>query len=355
MTAMGDFYNKVTTGDYHAAQVPYLRAQANKMLAETEYLPYKQALEMREKLAEIDSKLAGTEKTRAETVTERGRPAEISARTEKTREETAGLPGERRRVAAEAGKTEEQTRQLRYGLPVGVMNQQMYMKLNEQLPYNFSHDGKSLYVGNQRTGAVNVIPNGTATPDAKVTQLAWSMVSSSFLEQAKADLMAKHPGETQKAREEYEQLLFVLSKEGMTTDAQASAVRGALTPANRVKFNRAMDVYRDGEQKGWSLETMERVVQDELGQKPAAKAAPAAPSAAPAPGKPVASTAAPTKSVAGQSPKAQGFVNVAPASVESKLRKMATDAKQTLTNGRRYQDPETKEVYYYFGDKFYAK
>ena len=164
-------------------------------------------------------------------------------------------------------KTEEEIRQSIYGLSPTVEQQRTRMEINKQVPFGATTVDGNLVITNHRTGSYQSYPLGTRTPESRVTQLGWSMAASTFLNQAKADLAAKYPQNIQKAQDEYSAILFTLGKEGVTADVQGSAIRGALNDSNKLKFDRSMDIYRDGEKRGWSLETMTRAVQDELGIK----------------------------------------------------------------------------------------
>jgi len=288
-----DAIQSLQSGDLASAQ-----AAAHRLETQMKSDPARQTIasltelnKLYKAIAETASTEATTKKTVLETgLTETYGGAEREAKLATERAEPGLKRAQAERAWGEVAKADEEIRQLRYGLPSGVANQQVQMAIDKQLPFGASTVDGNLVITNHRTGAYQSVPLGTTVPEGRVTQLGWSMAASTFLNQAKLDLAAKYPQDIQKAQDEYSKLLYTLGKEGVTADVQGSSIRGALNDSNKLKFDRSMDIYREGEKRGWSLETMTRAVQEELGVKgqqpgqpftgkPATSTAPAQPAA----------------------------------------------------------------------------
>jgi hypothetical protein len=270
MGAVGTLYSHVTSGNLSVAQIPRIQAEAEKLTAEARNLPYKEQREAYKTLFEINKAIAETANLEARTATERGISTKAIASIEAERALTATRQAERT-------KTDEEIRQLRYGLPTEVMNQKNAMEIAKQMPYDAVTNAEGgVDILNKRTGTLTSARLGTVAPQARVTQLGWSMAASTFINQAKLDIAAKYPGDIQKQQNAFSALLFTLGKEGVTSDVQGAAIRGALSDTNKLKFDASMDIYRDGEGK-YSLETMNLMVQDKIGRMGKAPVVPTPP------------------------------------------------------------------------------
>ena len=238
-------------GDYHAAQVPYLQAEADKMREEIKYMPAKYQAEWNAKMAEMDAHLAAATKSRAE---------------------TGAIPAETAKKEAETRRAQEETRRSeweRAGAPSGTVAK---MAVAQAMPYRTSVSERGVVVTDERTGQTMTTPFMTGTFKSPQTDLAWKMAGANFLDKAKSDILSHYGADTQKAQKEFEAMMIVLGKEGIESKEQASIIMAHLSPENKALFTTVMDLYRQGETSGIPLATTQTYVNAMLGAKAAGAA-----------------------------------------------------------------------------------
>lgn len=262
MDTVGNLYQRVITGDYHAAQIPYIQAQAENMKAQTKYLPYKQRMEFDEKIAEIESKLAGIAKTRAET----------------------------KAIPTETAYKEAQIKALPPSYAAEVQGK---IAVARAEPYQPVVTDRGITVINKATGKPEIeIPISKSFTSSE-TNFAWTQTLGNFISKAKASIDAKFGVGSQEAKAEWDSLRYIMGKEDLTGNLHAAVLLDTLSPEDKVTFNRVMTLYREGEQYGIPPDQTQIRVNAMLGIKPEAaapkglkekqpgKAAPAAPAPAP--------------------------------------------------------------------------
>lgn len=236
LATYGDLYNKIMTGQYHEAQIPYLLSQAQKHLAEAQLLPATNAIELAKKLVEINKANEEIAKLQAE-------KRKIGAETEKIGVETKVEEKKISKIAAETGKTLEELR--------------LMSKENHFVP-----GGDRYYVVNKYTGdVVKELPIGPA-PETSTKQAKEELALIKEGKQRAASLivpileqrMASTPEGKQKV--ELMNLLNML-RSPMSGEVDPSAVEAMLAktdPSLVGKFNQVVDTYIKGLKAGFSQE-----------------------------------------------------------------------------------------------------
>jgi hypothetical protein len=285
MNVVGDLYNKVMVGDYHAAQIPYIKAQTEKMQLESQNLPAIQRLEVEKRIQEIHETIAKTQKAQAETGAIPAETGLKQAQTEESKARRAGMP------------------------PSFEAETQAKLRVAQAEPFQPVATEQNITVIDKRTGQPTVtIPISKAFTSTQ-TNMAYTQTMGNFIGKAKASIDIKYGADVQGAKRAWDNLTYTLGKEDLTGNLHAEVILDALSPADRVIFGRVLTLFREGEQYGISVDDTQKRVNAILGIKPTAEGAPTKglreKGQAPAPAAPAA--AAPTTG-----PKAVNAANFGP-------------------------------------------
>lgn len=242
MGAVGELYNRVAFADYHYASIPYLQEHARSLAAQTDNLPDKYRMEMKEKLAEIGLKLD---------------------QATKAREETKAIPAETALKEARAGKA-------RWEIGGAPSETAQKLQVARAMPWDVHVTEQGITTHNKVTNETHTIPITGAGFKSKDTALAWNMANGNFLQRVQEDIAAKYGSDTQKAKAEWGNLMYILKNPELSATYRNETIMLHLSPANRELFTKVMSLYRTGEELRIPLEDTQKYVNTLLSVKPEA-------------------------------------------------------------------------------------
>jgi hypothetical protein len=246
MGAIADIHNKIIMGDYHEAQIPYIKAQLDKMRMETGLMPAETMAKIMEKQAMMKKIIADTQ--RIEMESEYKLPAEIEQMRASAAYSKAGVP--LRQVEAWEKSPQgigyksfmetlgKNTTDKFIEIPLGNKTI-VYSPITKQVVAEFNTGLKPGEIGKP--------------PQAHSESFARFLAMSDFTELAAKDLMARYPKEEQQKAYQAMQDLRDLMKDQRTADMAFPALRGSLSDKNKKLFDQALDVYMKTTSTGGSI------------------------------------------------------------------------------------------------------
>ena len=247
LAVYGDLYNKVMTGQYHAAQVPLLLAQAQEHLEKAKAMPATNEIEWAKKLIEINKAMTEVSK--------------LSAEIDKIKQETEGKKEEIKLTRENIKKISAET-----GLTTA--------KIDELTRDHYMIDlGDKIVAARKRDLSVSAIfpkaapPEGItkAAKEEEVLVKAAKKATAPLLVKTIEDEIAKTPEGKQKV-----QLMDLLNmlRSPYGGEVDPSTVEAMLTkvkPDLLSKYSKAVDVYVKGMKAGFTQEQIMRLMAYEIG------------------------------------------------------------------------------------------